>query len=654
VAAARGGAEVIEDEGPGPARFAELLDQPRVQVAHRLGADLLVEAELRRDGRADPVPFVLGYAAADGGWVLRHAHAGASSVTVGADGGYLFLSDRRSAEQRDRGHAGRSLWRHRPGADHAPLVVLTSPRDVVSYAAAASTVVAAVWLPEGPSEDGRTATVVSGDLWPRSAYHCDGDVLRLLRLAPGSETPEPLPLRLDEDTLFTGEVALTPDGVHCAAGVVRFLRGGHRRYGLLLFAVAEPNRARALWADDDLTEPVAAPDGAWFACTAERVARPGLAPRQEVVLVAADGSRVLRAAPVHPDWLRPRAWADADTVLCVGEQGGRRHLWRVRGGRAERVDVGGSVQAVTTAAGEALVVRSDVDLPPEVVSLPLGFPAGPEPVFAPAAAVAPAGRVRRLVHRAPDGSTWHSRLCLPETDPANPLPVLVWCHGGPMLSWTDWSWRWNPWPFVAAGYAVLMPDPPLSVGYGQDAVERGWGRWTSDVAAVAAGQVREALEDPRLDEDRVAVMGASFGGFLALALATLLPEVRLVVSHCGWADFAAVARASDLHWHWLREYGPVDGSPSYHRESLRLDAIDPGVRVLLSHGCEDAHVPVGEARAVFRTLDTLGVDVSLMLLPGEKHGIRKPANTTAWFRWVLRACHEVLLARPARKEASRR
>ncbi|HEU5469195.1 MAG TPA: prolyl oligopeptidase family serine peptidase [Actinophytocola sp.] len=659
-------AEPIPIEEPGAALLARLLTRPRVRVAHRLGAGLIVEAELARDRRPLPVPFVLGYTpTARGGMALAHAYAGASSVSVEPGGGYLFLSDLRSA-----GQAGRTLRRHRLGPDGSagePELVFGAPRDVVSYAVGGPTALAAVWVsPDARSlaEDAAlraaraadlcTARVVRGDLWPRSAYHADGDVLGVVHvpLVPGA-APELVPLPLERDVLFTGELALTPDGRTGAAGVVRFLPGGHRRYGQLLFRVADPGVATALWSQDDIVDLVAGPDGAWFAGTAERVARPGLGPCREAVLVAADGSRVVRLAPGHPDWLEPRAWADPETVLCIGAQDGRRHLWRVAPGRVARIDLPGSVQAVTSAAdGEALVVVSGIDTPPEVRSVPATGPAGP--VIAPAAAAAPAGRMERLIHHAPDGSAWRSWLCLPAGESDHRLPVLVWCHGGPLLSWTDWSWRWNPWPFVAEGYAVLMPDPPLSVGYGQQAIERGWGRWTSEVAAVAAGQVRAALEHPALDPGRVAAMGGSFGGYLALALATLMPEIRLVASHCGWADFAAVARACDLHWHWLREYGPVDTEPGYRRESLRLDAVRPGVRVLLSHGCEDTHVPVGEARAMYRTLQTRGIDVELMLLAGERHSIQRPANVTAWFRWVLRACRTSLPAPSTRKEPSLR
>jgi hypothetical protein len=490
------GETIQEDPG-----LDRLLSRPRVLAAHRLGADLLVEAELTRERRPEPVPFVLGYTTTG----LEHAHAGASSVTVAGDG-YLFLSDLRCAVQRARGHGGRSLRRHRPGPRREPELVFSSHKGVVSYAAAGQTAVAAVWLPPDasslhvpPVEDHVTAQVLRGDLWPRSAHRFDGDVLRIARVPLDGGQPSLLPLRLEPMTELTGALALTPDT--CAAGVVRFLPGGHRRYGQLLFPLSAPGDATALWWEDDLVDLVPAPSGKWFAATAERVARPGRAPRQEAVLVAADGSHVVRAAPRHPDWLQPKAW-DGDTLLCVGEQDGQRHLWRVRDGGATRVDLAGSVQSVTT-ADEVLVVRSHIDLPPEVVSL------SGDVVLAPAAAATPSGRRERLTHHARDGSVWRSWLCLPAEDPGHPLPVLVWCHGGPLLSWTDWSWRWNPWPFVAAGYAVLMPDPPLSVGYGQDAVERGWGRWTTDVAAVAAAQVRAALTHPSLDETSVATMGAS-------------------------------------------------------------------------------------------------------------------------------------------------
>ncbi|MDO0924193.1 prolyl oligopeptidase family serine peptidase [Streptomyces sp. TG1A-8] len=658
--------EPTTEGAAGTALYELIRAQQRLKTAHRLGSRLLVESDIERENRPDLVPFVLGYSSdGDGRPTLRHAHAGASSVTVLGDDDYLFLSDRRP--RAGGSVSGRSLWRHREGQE--PAALLGTARDVVGYAAAGRTAVAAAWVHaeadsfasdrvrrEKLAREGLTAVTVEGDLWPRSSHQFGTEVLKLVRLSLDDDPAEPelLQLPLDRRTRLSGQVALTPDGRRCAAGLVRFLPGGHRRYGLLLFSPATPDEARQVWADDDLSDTVPSPDGAWFACTAERIAVPGRAPRQEAALVSSDGLEVRKVGQEHRDWLQPRCWQDPKNLLCTGEEDGQRHLWRIAidTGAVTRIDTGGSTLSVTARAGEALVVCSSIASPPSVVALALPTPeATRTEIFAPAAAATPRGRMERLTYKAPDGVGWSSWLCLPE-DVSGELPVLVWCHGGPMLSWTDWSWRWNPWPFVADGYAVLMPDPPLSVGYGQDAIERGWGKWTSEVAAVAAEQVRDALLDPRLDAERVAVMGASFGGFLSLALGTLLPEPRLIVSHCGWADFPAVARACDLHWHWLREYGPVDSSPSYRSESLSLEAVPPRTKVLLSHGCEDTHVPVGESRAMYRTLETQGVDVELMLVPHEGHSILRPANAAAWHRWVAQACRETLGDRSARKDFS--
>ncbi len=77
-------------------------------------------------------------------------------------------------------------------------------------------------------------------------------------------------------------------------------------------------------------------------------------------------------------------------------------------------------------------------------------------------------------------------LALPDTATADtPAPLLLWIHGGPLSSWNTWSWRWNPWLLVARGYAVMLPDPALSTGYGDDFIRRGWGRWGKEPTPIS-------------------------------------------------------------------------------------------------------------------------------------------------------------------------
>lgn len=640
------------DATPGELVLESILAQRRVRAAHRCGRQVVVEADVPRPGQPVPVPFVLSYTIdADGQWEFARAHGHAGAVCVRDCETYLYLGAAPATT------GGQAVWQVRDGASS---LVLEAGRGVVSFAAGAHCMVAALWA--GPMArslaadaenasrwraSGESAAFPAGDLWPVLGHRVDGSVLRLARVRLDGQCAVPeaclLDIPLPHGTGLTGQVAITPDGRQCVAGVVRFLADGHRRFGLYLFPVAEPGAGRHVWVDDiDLRVPVASPDGAWFACTGERLATPRQAPHQCVVFVAGDGQRVTAAD--HDDWLVPHAWHGDHTVLCLGEHDGRRLLRRVGldGQVSAPLEVTGSVSAVTVAGDEALVVTSAISRPPEVIALPLGADPVLATGYAPAAQDFLEGRLARRTFTAPDGSSWSGWLCLPPEEPASPLPVLVWCHGGPVVSWADWSWRWNPWPLVAEGYAVLMIDPPMSGGYGRAAVSRGWGQWLTEIAGVAVRQVRGIIAaDPALDGTRVAVMGASLGGWLSIALATMMPEVRLVASHAGWVDSAAVARTCDLHWHWLREYGPP-GDPAYARATASLSGVGRGTRVLLSHGVRDGHVPVYEALGIHRELTAGGVDARLMIMPDEGHSIRRTGNALAWFRWVRDSCAEML------------
>ena len=80
-----------------------------------------------------------------------------------------------------------------------------------------------------------------------------------------------------------------------------------------------------------------------------------------------------------------------------------------------------------------------------------------------------------------------------------PTPVALWIHGGPFSSWNAWHWRWNPHLLVDRGYAVVLPDPGLSTGYGLDFVRRGWGRWGEEPYTDLLAVIDDVLARPQLD-----------------------------------------------------------------------------------------------------------------------------------------------------------
>ena len=105
------------------------------------------------------------------------------------------------------------------------------------------------------------------------------------------------------------------------------------------------------------------------------------------------------------------------------------------------------------------------------------------------------------------------------------------------MSWNSWSWRWNPWLMAARGYAVLLPDPALSTGYGARLHRprprrSGASRPFTDLMAITDA----AVARPDIDEARTAMMGGSFGGYMANWIAGHTDRFRAIVSHAGlWA-----------------------------------------------------------------------------------------------------------------------
>ncbi len=197
------------------------------------------------------------------------------------------------------------------------------------------------------------------------------------------------------------------------------------------------------------------------------------------------------------------------------------------------------------------------------------------PLATPAALPAVPGRLEEVETTAADGARVRGWLVLPEGD--GPHPLLLWIHGGPLNSWNQWSWRWTPMLAAAHGYAVLLPDPALSTGYGLDFVNRGWNAWGqapyTDLMAITDAVV--ARSD--VDETRTAAMGGSFGGYMANWVAGHTDRFRAVVTHASlWAleQFNGTTDASDYWQSIFDAQGMHDNDP--HRFVRRHHVTDAG------------------------------------------------------------------------------
>jgi len=261
--------------------------------------------------------------------------------------------------------------------------------------------------------------------------------------------------------------------------------------------------------------------------------------------------------------------------------------------------------------------------------------------------VAGRGRVERLTAQAADGTPIGSWLILPpDASAEHPAPLVVFAHGGPIGSWNGWHWRWNPHLLVERGYAVLMPDPAISIGYGQRMVERGWGHWGEAPYTDILTALDEALTRPDLDALRTALAGGSYGGYMANWVAGHTDRFRAIVTHASLWDLRPFHGTTDTGADWEHEMGDPYRQPElYDRQSPAAHIGSIKTPMLVIHGERDFRVPVGEALALWTDLRRHGVSARFLYFPDENHWILKPNNARLWYETVLAFLDEQVLGK---------
>jgi dipeptidyl aminopeptidase/acylaminoacyl peptidase len=235
--------------------------------------------------------------------------------------------------------------------------------------------------------------------------------------------------------------------------------------------------------------------------------------------------------------------------------------------------------------------------------------------------------VWRVTYAAGDGMQIAAYLTLPRGRPAKSLPLIVLPHGGPASRDTA-EFYWWPQALADQGYAVLQSNYRGS-NIDEHFLEAGFGQWGRKMQTDLSDGVRYLVKEGIADAARVCIVGASYGGYAALAGVTLDPGVyRCAVSVGGISDLAKLQAwegrggldATSVNRYWDRFWG-VAG-----RTDPALDAISPikhvdaiKVPVLLIHGRDDTVVPFEQSQMMFDALKGSNKDVELVTLKKEDH-----------------------------------
>jgi dipeptidyl aminopeptidase/acylaminoacyl peptidase len=234
-----------------------------------------------------------------------------------------------------------------------------------------------------------------------------------------------------------------------------------------------------------------------------------------------------------------------------------------------------------------------------------------------------------------DGLTLVCYLTTPTGLKPKDLPLVVYPHGGP---WDRDHWGyWVSDPmaqFLAnRGYAVLQVNYRGSTGFGSaflNASTHEWGLKTQDdISDAVLWMVNKGIADPH----RVAIVGASGGGYAALRGVTTTPDLyACAVDIFGPSDLKTLFGSMSTWWHaskarWIQRVGDVERDEALNRRLSPLyDADKVKVPVLIEQGANDPRVSEKNSAMMVAALRARNIPVTYVVYPDEGHGFYRPEN----------------------------
>jgi dipeptidyl aminopeptidase/acylaminoacyl peptidase len=248
--------------------------------------------------------------------------------------------------------------------------------------------------------------------------------------------------------------------------------------------------------------------------------------------------------------------------------------------------------------------------------------------------------MRTVRYLARDGLPIEGFLTMPKgSSTEKPPPLVVLAHGGP---WVRDVWEFNSWvQFLASrGYAVFQPNYRGSAGYDWRFPESdAWDfiKMHHDVTDGVGFLVRSRLVDP----NRIAIMGGSFGGYLAICGAAYEGSLyRCAISLSGIFDWERVIKESRVNlladnpqMDILRRHlgDPSDNATKFNEISPLRHIDQVKIPVFVYHGYDDDVANISESQRLVSALKEHGVPHEVHFLEDEGHGLSRPGDATEIF-----------------------
>ncbi|MFZ0388832.1 MAG: S9 family peptidase, partial [Calditrichia bacterium] len=237
-----------------------------------------------------------------------------------------------------------------------------------------------------------------------------------------------------------------------------------------------------------------------------------------------------------------------------------------------------------------------------------------------------------------DGQQIEGLLFLPpDFDPEKKYPLIVTIHGGPYGRFRQGVLQsYYKQIYSSDGYVVLAPNPRGSSGYDDKFGKAIWHEKGGHMGGVDYQDIMSGVDaliaEGYIDENRMGVIGGSYGGYMVNWIISQTDRFAAAVSEFGiFSLFTDWSNSWQPAWekmffgvyYWEQPIGPenpyVKYSPAFYVENIRTP-------VLILHGEKDRYTNLSNSQEMYQALKTLGRPVKFVIYPRENHGIGREPN----------------------------
>ena len=236
-----------------------------------------------------------------------------------------------------------------------------------------------------------------------------------------------------------------------------------------------------------------------------------------------------------------------------------------------------------------------------------------------------------ISYAARDGLTIHGYLTKPVGVSA-PTSAVLLVHGGPWARDT-WGYRAQAQWLANRGYVVLQVNFRGSTGYGKDFLNAGNREWGAKMHDDLVDGVNWLVEKGIANKDKIAIMGASYGGYSTLVGLTFTPEVFAAgVDIVGPSSLITLTQTIPPYWEPLKKQffyrvGNLETEPDFLQSRSPLFFVDKIQKpLLIGQGANDPRVKESESEQIVKAMEDAGKPVEYVLYKDEGHGFARPEN----------------------------